>query len=106
MTFAVLLSFLLSRDFSSFDIIYDHLSITDIIVFDTFFFPSLDKILVHLKLQTCFVVPRLFSAIRSFKRQNRSAIQDEQVFYQNYKKCIKTPEQEVVYFGKIVPYNN
>ena len=33
-----------------------------------FFFSSFDKILVHLKLQTCFVVSRLFSAIRSFKK--------------------------------------
>ena len=29
---------------------------------------SFDKILVHFKLQTCFVLPGLFSAIRSFKK--------------------------------------
>ena len=32
------------------------------------YFSSFDKILVHLKLQTCFVLPGLFSAIRSFQK--------------------------------------
>ena len=33
-------------------------------------FSSFDKIFVHLKLQTCFVVPRLLSAIRSFRKMS------------------------------------
>ena len=33
-----------------------------------YYFLVLIKILVHLKLQTCFVLPGLFSAIRSLKK--------------------------------------
>ena len=32
------------------------------------YFSSFDKILIHLKLQTCFVLPGLFSAIQSFQK--------------------------------------
>ena len=35
---------------------------------DTRDFHSFDELLVHLKLHTCFVLPGLFSAIRSFKK--------------------------------------
>ena len=48
--------------------IYTHIYLHIHTVIFRDYFSSFDKILVHLKLQTCFVLPGLFSAIRSLKK--------------------------------------
>ena len=46
-------------------------------------FSSFDKMLLHLKLQTCFVLPGLINAIRSFKKNTYKLNEFEPVMY-NY----------------------
>ena len=46
-------------------------------------FSSFDKILVHLKLLTCFVLPGLFSAIRSFQKMPLKLNELEPVMYKH-----------------------